>query len=50
MNHNATDKKPPTRVITIHDLDREIEALRAELNELVALKKSLTMSTPELGE
>lgn len=71
MNHHATGAKPPTQVITIDDLDREIEALRAQerawkheaqrfealtkeirpqLHALVALRRSLTVLTPELGE
>jgi len=30
MNHPATGAKPPTQVITIDDLNREIDALRAQ--------------------
>jgi hypothetical protein len=30
VNLHATGAKPPTQVITIHDLDREIDALRAQ--------------------
>ena len=30
MNHHATCPKPPTQVITIDDLNREIDALRAQ--------------------
>jgi hypothetical protein len=30
VNHHATGAKPPTQVITIDDLDRQIEALRAQ--------------------
>jgi hypothetical protein len=48
VNHHATGAKPPTQVITIDDLDREIDALRAQLDALVALKRSLTMLTPGL--
>ena len=35
---------PPTQIITVEDLDREIEALWAQLHALVALKRSLTAS------
>ena len=34
--------KDYTRVITTGDLDREIEALRAQLDALVALKQSMS--------
>ena len=30
MNHHATGAKPPTQVITIDELNREIDALRAQ--------------------
>jgi hypothetical protein len=43
VNHHATDTKPPTQMITVDDLDREIDALRAQLDALVALKRTLTM-------
>ena len=41
MNERPNDY---TRVITIDDLDRQIEALRAQEQALVALKESLSVT------
>ena len=30
MNDHTTDTKPPTQMITVDDLDREIDALRTQ--------------------